>query len=83
MGGLLRVLLVLGFVVKFWWLILLMLVVAAAGVGLWGVVTRQDAELEGQHRDQRALAGRADEQHAWVLAGDDRGMYGQYPPVAT
>jgi hypothetical protein len=50
MGGLLRVLLVLGFVVKFWWLILPVLVVAAAGFGLWGVVTRQDAELEGQHR---------------------------------
>jgi UPF0716 family protein affecting phage T7 exclusion len=46
MGGLLRVLLVLGFVVKFWWLLLLLLVVAAAGFGLWGVATRQDTELE-------------------------------------
>jgi hypothetical protein len=46
MGGLLRILLVLGFVVKFWWLILLMLVAAAAGFGLWGVVTRWDSGLE-------------------------------------
>jgi UPF0716 family protein affecting phage T7 exclusion len=82
MGGLLRILLVLGFVVKFWWLILLMLVAAAAGFGLWGVVTRWDAWLERQHREQAALAARADEQHTWVLAGDDRGVHGDYPPAA-
>jgi hypothetical protein len=82
MGGLLRVLLVFGFVVKFWWLLLLLLVVAAAGFGLWGVATRQDTELERQHRQQRALVARANEQHAWVLAGDDRGMFGEYPPAA-
>jgi hypothetical protein len=27
-----------------------------------------------------AVADRADQQHAWVLAGDDRGTYGDYPP---
>jgi hypothetical protein len=80
MGGLLRVLLVFGFLLKFWWLILLVLVVAAAGFGLWCVMTRQDAELERQHRAQRTLAARADQQHAWVLAGDDRGVYGDYRP---
>jgi hypothetical protein len=70
MGGLLRILLLLGFVVKFWSLILLVLAVAAAGC--W--------QLERQRREQRALIARADEQHAWVLAGDDRGVYGLYPP---
>jgi hypothetical protein len=82
MGGLLRILLMLGFVVKFWWLFLLLLVFAAAGFGLWGVMTRQDAELERQHRAQRDLAARADQQHAWILAGDDRDAYGEYPPAA-
>jgi hypothetical protein len=27
-----------------------------------------------------ALVARADQQHAWVLAGDDRGISGEYPP---
>jgi len=26
------------------------------------------------------LVARADQQHALVLAGDDRGIYGEYPP---
>jgi hypothetical protein len=82
MGGLLRILLLLGFVVKFWWLILLVLAVVGAGFLLWGVLTRQDAELDRQRREQSALAARADEQHAWVLADDDRGTFGQYPPAA-
>jgi hypothetical protein len=28
-----------------------------------------------------AICGRADEQHRWVLADDDRGVYGDYPPA--
>jgi hypothetical protein len=81
MLGLLRVLLLVGFVVKFWWLILLVLAVVGAGFLLGGVVTRHDAELDRRRREQSALAARADEQHAWVLAGDDRGVYGKYPPA--
>jgi hypothetical protein len=80
MGGLLRILLMLGFVVKFWWLILLVMAVAAAGCWLWIILTRKDAEFDRQNREQRALIARADQQHAWILAGDDRGVYGSYPP---
>jgi len=28
-----------------------------------------------------AVAKRADRQHRWVLAGDERGVYGAYPPA--
>jgi hypothetical protein len=28
-----------------------------------------------------AVASRADEQHGWTMAGDDRGTFGQYPPA--
>jgi len=28
-----------------------------------------------------AVAARVDQQHAWVLAGDDRGIYGDYVPT--
>jgi hypothetical protein len=80
MGGLIRLLLLVGFIVKFWWLILLVLMVVAAGFWLWGVVTRQDAELSWQNREHAALVARADEQRGWVLAGDDRGVYGEHNP---
>lgn len=80
MGGLIRLLVLVVVVVKFWWLILLMLVVGVAGFWLWGVATRQDAERARQHREHAALVARADEQHAWILVGDDRGVHGDYPP---
>jgi UPF0716 family protein affecting phage T7 exclusion len=78
--GIFRVLLMLGIVVKFWWLFLLVLAFAAAGFLLWGVLTRQDAAFDRQHREHAAMTARADEQHAWFMAGDDRGIYGAYPP---
>jgi hypothetical protein len=34
-----------------------------------------------ERRARAALVARADEQHAWILAGDDRGLYGAYPPA--
>ena len=36
--------------------------------------SRLRADLAAAHRD--ALAARADQQHNWVLQGDDRGIYG-------
>jgi hypothetical protein len=39
--------------------------------------------LDRQQAARAALIARADEQHAWVLAGDVRGVYGDYPPAAT
>jgi hypothetical protein len=73
-------LLLVGFVATFWWWI-------AATLG--GAVLFCRAAVAGVLRGAprrcpvgeacRALA-RADEQHAWVLAGDDRGIYGNYTP---
>jgi type II secretory pathway pseudopilin PulG len=36
---------------------------------------RKDAAL----RRAAQLAARADQQHRWVLRGDERGVYGEYP----
>ena len=36
---------------------------------------------DARHQNRAALIARADQQHAWVLAGDDRGVYGRYPPA--
>jgi hypothetical protein len=56
------------------------LVVAAAGVAVWVGRMHLTYELERRRRAQAAIVARADQQHAWVLAGDDRGIYGEYPP---
>jgi hypothetical protein len=58
-----------------WWIL-----GAAALVGLFFLVraivrdSRRRADLEAAHRG--AVAARADQQHNWVLRGDDRGIYG-------
>ncbi|MBU8830808.1 hypothetical protein [Mycolicibacterium goodii] len=43
----------------------------------------QAAVREAQRERARAreLADRADQQHAWTLTGDQRGVYGLYPPI--
>jgi hypothetical protein len=58
-----------------WWI-----VGAAALVGLFFVgraIARGHAKRAAEHaRYREALAARADQQHNWVLRGDDRGIYG-------
>jgi hypothetical protein len=34
---------------------------------------------EANARRAARLAARADQQHRWVLCGDERGIYGEYP----
>lgn len=75
-GALLGLALIIWIIVKLIWWIL----GAAVLVGLYFVVraivreSRRRATLAAAHRD--ALAARADQQHQWVLQGDDRGIYG-------
>ncbi|TVS76953.1 ATP synthase subunit I [Mycobacterium helveticum] len=74
----------LAWLIRWGWLLL---VAAAAGTVLWWFVRWLDRRLDA--RDGRraaqaaglaAIIARADQQHAWTLAGDDRGTYGEYPP---
>lgn len=80
-GSIVAVLIVVGLIAKFiWWV--LAVVGAALVIGLFGwalhrVEQRRIAELARI----AAIAARADEQHAQIMAGDDRGIYGAYPPV--
>jgi hypothetical protein len=76
--GLFRVLLLLGFVIKFWWAILAVLAVVALGFLAYVRVMHHAAELGRGRRKDAAIVARADQQHAWVLAGDERGVYGNY-----
>src|ERR1700682_5670628 len=83
LGQLIGVLFVVGLVIRyFWWLAALAAVVMAAkwAPSLWA---RHQAAVEAWKAEQHAIANRADQQHAWVLAGDPRGTYGAEVAVAT
>jgi hypothetical protein len=75
-GSLFVLLLAVGFVVMFWWVFAAILGVLLLGCAAWYVSQRLDA----RDAARRALVARADQQHAWVVAGDDRGIYGDYAP---
>jgi hypothetical protein len=51
-------------------------IVHFSGHGTFYAARRVDA----RHEERAALVARADQQHAWVLAGDDCGTYGDHPP---
>ncbi|ETW23463.1 hypothetical protein [Mycobacterium gastri] len=74
--GALAGLLALAFIVTFIWWIL----GAIALVGLFflvrAVVLQFRKQADANARRHAAIAARADQQHHWVLHGDDRGIYG-------
>lgn len=81
-GAVFILLIVVGFVAKFFWWI----VAALGGPVLFGVLLwlafYAARRVDVRDAAQRALIARADQQHRWVLTGDDRGIYGDYPPAA-
>jgi hypothetical protein len=75
-GALFGLMLIVWVIVKlFWWI-----VGAAALVGLFflarAIVRWYDRRAAESARYRAELAARADQQHNWVLHGDDRGIYG-------
>jgi hypothetical protein len=75
-------LLLVGFMLKYWWIIVLVIavvVVVKRGPGWWAA---HQASVKVEQERVAGIAARADQQHAWVMAGDPRGAYGDYPPAA-
>jgi hypothetical protein len=77
---LIGVLFIVGLIIKFiWWII-----GAAALVGLfyliWAILRANARQRAALTQRMNELAARADQQHNWVMQGDDRGIYG--PPGA-
>jgi len=92
-GGLLFLLFVLCLIVKYAVWIGLAAAIVAGLVLLWKCtgwldryldrrVDRRERRRKAELLERAAIALRADEQNAWVLDGDDRGVYGEYPPTA-
>jgi hypothetical protein len=82
-GAAFVLLLALGFVVMFWWVFAIIIGLLLLVAGVWLLSRWLDARDAARDAALAAIVARADEQHAWVLAGDDRGLYGEYPPAAT
>jgi hypothetical protein len=75
------VLLLLGFIVAyFWWVVA---IIAPIAVAWWGYRLWQQhcAARDAAAAERMAIRARADQQHAQVLEGDDRGIYGEFPPA--
>jgi ABC-type transport system involved in cytochrome bd biosynthesis fused ATPase/permease subunit len=73
------VLLVVGFLAAYWWWIAVVLGAVVLFVGMLWLAFRAARRVDKRHAARAALVARADQQHAWVLAGDERGVFGEYP----
>jgi len=79
LAPLIGIMVLIGIIVKFFWWIL----GAAALTGLLfllrALVREDRARRTAIARRHAEMAARAETQHRWVLQGDDRGVYGDYP----
>jgi cytoskeletal protein RodZ len=60
--------------------VLVLVAIAVLLVGLLWLALYAVRRIDGREEKRDAMVARADQQHAWVLSGDDRGIYGDYPP---
>ena len=82
LGAAFVLLIFIGAIVKFWaWIAAVLGALMVFGLLLW-LTFYLERRADTKYEKRAALVSRADQQHAWVLAGDDRGVYGQYPPAA-
>lgn len=80
LGAAFVLLIFIGAIVKFWvWIAVALAAAALFGLLLW-LALYAARRVDARESARLAVAARADQQHAWVLAGDDRGVYGDYPP---
>ncbi len=70
----------------FWWIVGIAAVVGVVWYvsrGYRAAAAEERAERLESRRRAQALAADADREHRLVLADDDRGYYGQFPPTVT
>ena len=76
-------LIVFGLAVRCWvWVAAVIGVLVLGAVLLW-LAFYAARRVDERYEARAALVAGADQQHTWVLAGDDRGIYGDYPPPSN
>jgi hypothetical protein len=63
------------------WFIVGAVMPAGAITLAWWISRTYRAGVDRHQAERDQLAARADRQHGWTVAGDERGTYGQYPPA--
>lgn len=76
LGSVIGVLFLVGLIIKFIWWILGALALVAACYVIRAVVRHSQAAAAARNQRMAELAARADQQHSWVMQGDDLGTYG-------
>jgi hypothetical protein len=79
--GLFHFALLLAFVIEWWPVLAGALIVVAVEYIVRSMIDSAALQRELARRRQARIAARADQENASVLAGDDRGVYGNYPEV--
>ena len=80
-GGAFALLIFVGAIVKFWvWIAVAFGAAVVFGLLLWAAFYAA-RRVDARENARFAISARADRQHAWVLAGDDRGVYGEHIPA--
>jgi hypothetical protein len=80
-GAAFVLLIFIGFIAKFWaWIAAVLGALVVFGLLVW-LTFYVERRVDERYEKRAALVARADQQHAWVLAGDDRGIYGDYTPT--
>jgi hypothetical protein len=81
-GGAVVLLIFVGAIVKFWvWIAVSFGAAVVFGLLLWAAFYAA-RRVDAREHAHAAIVARADQQHAWILAGDDRGVHGDYLPAA-
>jgi hypothetical protein len=76
---LLAILVIVAIIIKFIWWILGTVALNGLFYLVRALMRENRKRREGLARYHAEIAARADRQHQWVLEGDDRSIYGQYP----
>ncbi len=81
MRAMFTVLIVLGviFTLKWWLAVIIGITILAVAAYVLKIHLEYKADTRGEQR--AALSARADQHLAWVMQGDPRGLYGNYPPA--
>jgi hypothetical protein len=83
LGAAFVLLIFVGAIVKFWaWIAAVLGGVLVFGLLLW-LTFHLERRADARENARLAIVARADQQHAWVLAGDDRGIYSDYAPAQS
>jgi hypothetical protein len=81
-GAMFVVLIFVGAIVKFWvWIAVAFCAAVVFGLLLWAAFYAA-RRVDAREQARLAITTRAEQQHAWVLADDERGVHGDYPQAA-